>query len=230
MREPMARITDDEEERPVLPWRLVVGALLHFILPAYVATLAIAGFVDGPRHSSAEALLDFALGASGKFLAFYILLIVVAAGTARLLDPPLRTRRARIDAANPALAAKRSQRRVARASAEAGRLAYGDATGRVTMAVTAIRDGRWQHGDDRFQALSADLAEATHTFSTAFETAGPDRRAEIAALAATSLERIAAALESLAAERGRLDEGDARTLARYIDTRYGPSDFTGDAS
>jgi hypothetical protein len=229
MRGRIAAAADGGDERPVIPWRLVIGALLHFIVPAYLATIVIAGLLDGPHPVSAEAMLDFIVGVSGKFVGFYLLLILFAALVARLLDPSLRKRRARREATDPALAARRSQRRFAQATAQAAGLAFGGAAGRITAAVAAIRGDRWDHGDDRFQALSADLAEATQAFAKAFEMADAERRAEIATLAATSLERIAAALAALSAERSRLDEGDARTVARYIDARYGPSDFAGDA-
>jgi hypothetical protein len=222
--------TDGEEERPVLPWRLVVGVLLHFVIPAYLATIVIAGLLGAPRHASTEALLAFLLDATGAFVGAYVLLIVGAAGAARLLDPPLRRRRAAREAADPRIAANRSQRRVVQALSQAGRLAVGAEAGRVTAAIAAIRESGWHHGDDRFQAMSADLAEATRAFVAAFDTAEPVRRAEIAGLAATALERIAAALAALSAERRRLDEGDARTAARYIDARYGGSDFSSDFS
>ncbi|MEG3144961.1 hypothetical protein U1839_09865 [Sphingomonas sp. RT2P30] len=39
-------------------------------------------------------------------------------------------------------------------------------------------------------------------------------------LAAESCDRIAAAVAALAVERGKLDEGDARTVAGYIAARY----------
>jgi hypothetical protein len=43
----------------------------------------------------------------------------------------------------------------------------------------------------------------------------------IAEVAAASLRHIESALTVLQAERSRLDEGDLRTIARYVATRYG---------
>lgn len=45
----------------------------------------------------------------------------------------------------------------------------------------------------------------------------------IAEIAAASLRHIESALTVLQAERSRLDEGDLRTIARYVATRYGAS-------
>ena len=67
---------------------------------------------------------------------------------------------------------------------------------------------------------SAPAVTATDAFVAAFGSAATARQPEIVALAADSYERIAAAAGMLAEERGRLDEGDARTVAGYIAARY----------
>ena len=66
-----------------------------------------------------------------------------------------------------------------------------------------------------------DLLEAANAFVPALDSARGTKRVGLAELAAQALDRIAGALEQQAAERGRLDEGDARTIARLIDLRYG---------
>ena len=66
--------------------------------------------------------------------------------------------------------------------------------------------------------------EAANAFGPALDSARGAKRAELADLAAAALGRIADALEQQAADKSRLDEGDARTIARMIDLRYGDND------
>jgi hypothetical protein len=58
-------------------------------------------------------------------------------------------------------------------------------------------------------------------------TASRESRSDILALATRSLQRIDDTLSSFAAEQSRLDHGDASAVARYVENRYGPSDFAG---
>ncbi len=203
--------------RPVLPWRLVVGALLHFIVPAYLYTLLATWLVEGaPTH----ALLGEAVRVSGKFLILYAAFTLLAALLARALDPALRRRRARREAGDPALASRASAERVATATARAARLASGTVGEPVAAAVTALRHAAWDHADERDQKLSVDLADAVDAFLRAHASAGVDGKPEVATLAAAALNTIAAALDDLADERRRLDHGDALTHARYLNRKY----------
>ena len=93
--------------------------------------------------------------------------------------------------------------------------------------LTTIRKAQWDHGDSRFQALSKDLAEVMRTSAAALTSAPAARRAAITDMAAASLEGLHAGLQALLDERSRLDEGDAKTVARYVETRYGTSDSAG---
>jgi hypothetical protein len=47
-------------------------------------------------------------------------------------------------------------------------------------------------------------------------------------MVAESLDRIAAEFDRLDAEARRRTEGDMRAVARYVATRYGFSDFSGE--
>lgn len=213
-----------EAGRPVLPWRLVVGALLHFIIPAYLYTLFATWLVEGaPTH----ALLGEAVRVSGKFLAFYAAFALLAALLARAVDPPLRRRRGRREAGDPALAARASAERVATATARAARLASGTAGEPIAAAVAALRHAMWDHADERDRKLSGDLADAVDAFVRAHASASLEGKGEIATLAAASLARIASALDELAGERRRLDHDDALTHARYLERKYDGHGFEG---
>jgi hypothetical protein len=63
--------------------------------------------------------------------------------------------------------------------------------------------------------------------AAANDTASEESRSEILALATRSLQRVEDTLIGLAAEQSRLDHGDASAVARYVENRYGPSDFAG---
>jgi len=93
-----------------------------------------------------------------------------------------------------------------------------------------LRRATWDHADDRYQALSSDLAEVVRTSTAAIASAAPERRPELRALAADSLRHIETALAELSAERARLDEGDARVMARYVRLRLTQSDSASDGS
>lgn len=205
-------------------WKLVGGAFLHFAAPAYLVAVPAACLATAPAGAGAAAFLRLAIGYSGWFLAGYALLALASVAAVVLVEPVLRSGQARRVARDPRHAALASERRVARAASE-GRRQLGAEAVRV---LDSIQGPRWDHADPRCQALSADLAEVVRTAVAAIRTAPPERRADMAALATASLARVEAALGALHAERGRLDEGDARTVARYIELRYGDSDFAGE--
>ena len=220
----------DGGDTPLIPWRLVAGILIHFIAPAYLVTLGVGWWIDGPTGATLETFLRFALGLSWRFLAGYVLLTIVAVIGARLLDPPLRASRARRLARDPREPVRRSARELATALRRLESLPTGKGQARLAQAIGVVRDAAWVHDDERYRKLSADLAEASAAFTAAAASATPARRGKIIEMAAGATEHIGAALGELAAERSRLDEGDARTVARYIDLRYGPdnaSDLAG---
>ena len=161
---------------------------------------------------------------SALFLGGYAMLGASSVIVALAVEPLVRFCNARHEARDPRFAEHASSRRVARAIAD-GMPRLGP---EAAHTLDAFRGPRWDHADERFQTLSADLANVVRTASAALATAPPDRRAAIADLAAASLHRIEAALTALQAERSRLDEGDLHTIARYVATRYDSSDFASD--
>ena len=210
---------EDEAEHPVLSWKLVIAALLHFIVPAYILTLLVEWLAEAPTRGLPGQILAM----SARFLVGYAVLALLAAMLARALDPMLRRRRARREAVDPARAERRSAERVATAIAKVSRLISGAIGEPLVATVARLRHGGWDHADQRDRALSADLARAVDAFARAHASAARDDKQEVATLAAAALTRIADALDELADERRRLDHGDALTHARYLDARYGPA-------
>ena len=207
-------------------WRLVGGAYLHFAVPAYLISMPLAAIFLSPAHASIAAMIALVPELSALFLGGYAVLTASSVIVALAVERLLRFRHARREARDPRFAAKASSRRVARAISDGIRLLGPEAA----QTLDAFRSPRWDHEDERFQALSADLAELMRTASAGLATAPPERRAAIAELAVSSLYRIEAGLTVLYAQRSRLDEGDLHTVARYVAMRYDPSDFAGDVN
>lgn len=208
---------------PIRAWRIVGGAFLHFAVPVYVVTVAVATLFTAPAGAPLGELARLALGYSGWFLAGYAALALAATLAAAALEPLIGVRRRGRDATDPDRAAIDSRMRVTRALAEARSLPGADLRRLVDM----LAQPRWDHDDERYQALSRDLAQVVHAMAVANDTASTESRSDILALATRSLQRIEEMLSGLRAEQSRLDHGDARAIARYVETRYGPSDFAG---
>jgi len=213
-----------EQVRPVLPWRLVAGVFLHFILPAYVVALMVDLLLFAHDLPLPRMVLQ-ALPFSGWFLLVYALIAIAGTVLAAGLDPLFRARRARREARDPAAPARRSERLLADA-VQQGRGQFGQAGDEVLQ---ALRSGRWAHADSRFQALSRDLAQVVRTATAALASADAERRATVKETALRGLRGIAAGLRELELEASRRDEGDAQTVARYVESRYG-SDSAGSAN
>jgi hypothetical protein len=210
-----------ERGRPVLPWRLVAGVFLHFILPAYVIALVVDVLLFARDLPLSQMVLQ-ALPFSGWFLLIYTAIAVLGSVLAALLDRPLRVRRAWREARDPSTPARRSEQLLTEAVRQ-GRGQFGHAADEVLQ---ALRRGRWVHADARFQALSNDLAQVVRTSSAALASADPERRASVKDTALRGLRGIALGLRELELEASRHDEGDAQTVARYVEARYG-SDSAG---
>jgi hypothetical protein len=205
-----------KRQRVIPAWRLAGGIFLHFTVPAYLLTLAIAGMSAALQRRPLAAMLGNIVHLSGWFLLGYSLLgIVSVTGLALgeyLIDrwrsppspPPVRQSRARLDRA-----------------LGIARQTFGNAAEPLLRTFTANPS---DHADPRIQALTADLVELVDRTTTALASAPLDRSEPIVALGLQSLAHIAASFEALATERSRLDEGDVRVIARYVETRYGPSD------
>lgn len=204
-------------ERAVLPWRIVAGILLHFCVPAYLLACLAACLLLSPQPASVSDVLARMVQTGAYFLPGYAALIGVSAVGARAIDPLLRRRRASRLARDPQAIADQSRTRLAGALTTLRQLP-GDA--RMATALATLDHLPWDHADQRAQDLSRDLAAAATAFASAFRSAPEARRGEVIDLAAESSERIAAAVGALAEERGKLDQGDARTIAGYIATRY----------
>jgi hypothetical protein len=212
------------EGRPPIPsWRIVGGAFLHFAVPAYVVIVAMVTLFSASSDASASDFARLALSYSGYFLGGYAALTLVAMtaaiGVETLMGASARRRRPH----DPGRSALESRRRVSRALANARSLPGAD----CQRLVDSLASPRWDHDDSRYQALSNDLEQVVHAMTTANRTASDASRSDIVLLAIRSLQRIDDALGKLEAERGRLDLGDARTVARYVENRHGPSDFAG---
>jgi hypothetical protein len=206
---------------PIRVWRIIGGAFLHFAVPAYVVTIAVATLFTAPASAPLGELAHLALGYSGWFLAGYGALALAATLAAAALEPLVNLRRrAAID---PSRAATDSRARVTHALAEARSLPGAD----LRRLVDRLGQPRWNHDDERYQALSRDLVQVVHAMAVANNTASNESRPDILALSTRSLQRIEDTLSGLVAERSRLDHDDARTIARYVENRYGPSDFAG---
>jgi len=215
---------DSRLARPVLPWRLVAGVFLHFILPAYVVALA-ADLLLFARDLPLPRMLLQVLPFSGWFLLVYALIAVAASTLAAVLDPLLRAERNRREARDPAAPVRRSEQLVA----DAARLGLGQFGPSGDALLQEIRGGRWVHEDPRFQALSRDLGQVVRTSAAALASADAERRASVRETALRGLRGIAAGLRALEVEASRHDEGDAQTVARYVEVRYG-SDSAGSAN
>jgi hypothetical protein len=207
---------------PIRAWRIVAGAFLHFAVPVYIVTVAVATLFSAPAGAPLGELARLALGYSGWFLAAYAALALVATLAAAALEPlvSLRRRRNPIDSARAAID---SRVRVTRALAEARSLPGTD----LRQLVDMLAQPRWDHDDERYQTLSRDLEQVVHAMAVANGTASRESRSDIIALATRSLQRIDDALSSFAAEQSRFDHGDASVVARYVENRYSPSDFAG---
>lgn len=204
----------------------MAGVFVHFAVPAWLVTAPILCLLAAPAGGTWQDVAAQLPRASGWFLGGYAALALVSIVAAGILDPLSRWRRVRREARDPRAAALASNRRVTRAVSDGRRLL--DAPSVALL--DALRRHGWDHDDERFQALSNDLAEIVRTSAAAIASAPPERRPDLRAMAAESLGHVDQALAALSEERARLDEGDARVIARYVRLRHAQSDSAGDGS
>ena len=88
---------------------------------------------------------------------------------------------------------------------------------------------RWVHADPRFQALCADLEAVVQRSVQALDHATDDGRAAIVEIACAAIDHVGQGLDALETGERERAESEARTVARYVEMRYGASDFAGDA-
>jgi hypothetical protein len=213
-------------DRPVLPWRIVAGAFLHFALAAYLLVglgCCAAGLLGG---MTSPELVARALPYSVRFAVVYMALATTTTLVAAMLDPLLRRHRRRRVGRDPGVLERQSRRDLTMALAEGRSRLERDAV----SVLDTIASIAWHHDDPAFQFLSADLAEVVKTSVTALTTATPQRRQDLTAVTTATLARIVQSARDLQDERRRLDEGDLHTVARYIDSRYPRSDYAGDSA
>lgn len=218
-----SELPSETENRPILPWRLVGGVFLHFLVPYYlIAALIDVLFVASPVHEPGAALHRI-LRASPVLLGGYAALALFATLLAAVTDPLLRARRDRRAAAHPQAPALRSDRML--------RDAIGRGTGRfgarADAALAALGESRWDFASTEQQALVRALAEAIAASVDAIISAPPERRGAIADMAAGTIEHIVRAQRELAVANAAQDERKASAAAGYVEMRYGPSDFSG---
>jgi hypothetical protein len=211
-----------KRQRLIPAWKLAGGIFLHFTVPAYLLTLAVAGISAALHGRSFAAMLGRIVPLSGWFLLGYALLGVVSVAALAIGEHLIGRWRRRHEAPLPPQA-RISAARLERALEDTRRV-FGDAAAPALQAFTSPAD----HADPRVQALTADFAELVDRSATALASAPPDRREAIAAVGLESIRHIATSFEALATERSRLDEGDVEVMARYVKARYLPSDFSGE--
>jgi hypothetical protein len=207
-------------DRSVLPWRIIAGGFLHFALPAYLLVglaCCAAGLLGGLTVPEVTARV---LPYSVRFFVIYAALAPIAAATAAVLDLPLRQWRQRRAGLDPHAKEYQSRRNLAVALAEGRSRLDRDAV----ALLDAVASVAWHHEEPSFQSVSADLAQVVRTSAAALRTVTPRRRQELAVITAATLTRIVDGLRDLQEERARFDEGDLRTVARYVDSRYPPLD------
>jgi hypothetical protein len=213
------------EVRPILPWRLVAGAFIHFIIPAYLVAALADWLLRAETEGTGGSFLRHLLPFSGWFLILYAAAMLLCSLGAAGLDRLLHRRRALREAEDPAVAAKRSGQRVA-AAVRQGRGRFG---AEADAALEQMLHRHWIHADARFQALSTDLGAVVQRSALALDRATDDGRAAIVDMTRAAIEHVGQGLDALEAAERQRAESEARTVARYVELRYGASDFAGDA-
>lgn len=217
-------------DRPVLPWRLVAGAWVHFAVPAYLVVLLFAFLFGRTAWKTPDGAARLAASASIRFVVLYGALTISTAVGARLLDPLLRRRRTRLAARDPLAVFRKSERDVRDALSQIETCSTSGPGTRLASVLESASRMTWDHADPRVQRLSADLAEAARVFAAALSSAAPDAQRDVLDMACESIGQLLKALRDLGNEQARLNQGDARAMASYIDSRYGqevPSDLSG---
>jgi ElaB/YqjD/DUF883 family membrane-anchored ribosome-binding protein len=204
-----------DDDRPILPWKLVAGAFVHFVVPAYLVALVIDTLLAMPSGATVETMLRHALPFSGEFLVAYLAITVFISLGAAIIDPLLRARRKRQVRHDPMAATRLSEQRLQCAVAR-GRGLFGAPADSILQAIKAAR---WDHGDPRYRSLSADLEDVVRTSAEAPTDA-------IAETATRALAHLQDALHDLNHAQGERRLADAKAAARYVELRHGPSDFS----
>ena len=208
-------------KRTAIPlWRISAGAFLHFGVVAYVVVVPLALLLFSPRGASLTDLLQLALRYSAMFLAAIVLIGCLTTALCALAD--VFQRACRRSAAVEDLSKSESRLHLLIAT-ETARRALDHA---VAVRIGTVAAAFWDHDDPRYQALARDLKNLVTTAASAIGHVPAERRADILSNAAVALAHIDAELAVLNSERGRAEEARAQAAARYVQTRYRPSDFS----
>lgn len=196
--------------RKIPLWKLVGGASVHCVVPAYLVALG----VDGWRFASVgagglDAWLAHVPGVSLWFLGGYTALGVGATVVAALVRPS--TAQVEDGTAQAALHLTRALGR--------GRGAFGAQGDAALDRIAALRPDL---SDGAVRAMLRDLAAMVEAGVEAGRAAGETLdNPEIRAMSAAAIERIAGEMEALARTGAEQAQDRARIMATYVEQRYG---------
>src|SRR4051812_6910695 len=173
-------------ECPILPWRLVAGAFIHFIIPVYLVAALVDWVLKTEAGGGGESFLRHLVSFSGWFLALYAAAMLAASLGAAGLDRLLRRRRAVRESEEPTAPARRSEARLAAAV----RLGKGKFGAPGDAALEQMLPRHWLHADSRFQALSADLEAVVQRSVQALDHATDEGRAAIVEIACAAIDHV----------------------------------------
>jgi len=208
--------------QPIRPWRLAAGVLLHLAVPLYLLTLAGVLLPPIAEGASSERLAALAAHASLAFLICFLVGSVVLTGLVRAAELLIEAGRSR---ASPRLAGGAPDTSRTQVETSLRRIRSWRSAPAALAAEARLSKLSWHHDDPRVQAIANDLNRITLAFDPRLGSG--EGGAELDRMAADVIDRLAAAAELVSDERRQLDDGDARTLARYIELRYPSSDLTG---
>jgi hypothetical protein len=213
------------DDRPILPWRLIAGVFLHFIVPFYLIALIADVVLFGETGASVAAILGHVLRISPALIGGYAGIAALVSLAAALIDPLLRARRAGRRACDPRWGVERAERQLRGAIAQ-GKGLFGS---QADATLARLGAAQWRYEDPRYRSLVRDLVDAIKASARAIESSPPARSAELVGMTSVTIERIAAAHRHLVEDGAGEDERKARILAGYVELRYGGSDFSSSA-
>jgi hypothetical protein len=195
--------------RKIALWKLVGGAAVHFVVPAYLVALGLDGWRFAVASSGGiEAWLAHVPGISLRFLGAYAALGLGATGTAALIDRTARP--APGAAAEPQAGAADLRMALAR-----GRGVFGE---RADAALERIGALCVNPGDVAMARMIRDLAAMVTAGRAALD--GEDE-AQIRALTTEAIERIEQEMARHAQAGAQEARDRVHVMAGYVGQRYG---------
>ena len=200
----------------------MAGAFLHLIAPAYLIGLIADGLIhlrpDGDLAGALREALAFSIWFVPAFVAAGVILTLVAA----LIDPLLRKGARKADPRGLVDHIQVSAAKLQRLLTSTN----GGAEREIADRLTRIANAAVTLGELEAAPFARDFGRLVETTTAALDQAIESRPAILASLT-TALSHLETALDERIGDRQRLREGEARTAARYIELRYGPTDFSG---